>query len=115
MRLIWADRIKAELGTAHPGSACPWLWLADFTSAADASCGAGRRCCGFGGLFSMKQPELSVAMADDKIDGIVASGATELVGCDQSCLFHLEGRMRRRNIDLPVRHLAEVLDEATSG
>ncbi len=70
------------------------------------------RCCGFGGLFSVKQPEMSVAMADDKVDSLLASGADALVGCDQSCLMHLEGRLRRRDEDLPVRHLAEVLDEA---
>jgi L-lactate dehydrogenase complex protein LldE len=73
------------------------------------------RCCGFGGLFSVKQPEMSVAMADEKIDAIVESKADVLVGCDQSCLMHLEGRMRRRNIDTPVRHLAEILDEAADG
>jgi len=72
------------------------------------------RCCGFGGLFSVKQPEISVAMADDKVDGIEASGAGVLVGCDQSCLMHLEGRLRKRGSTLPVRHLAEVLDEAQS-
>ncbi len=71
------------------------------------------RCCGFGGLFSVKQPETSVAMADDKIDTLLTTGATELVGCDASCLLHLEGRLRRRGEALPVRHLAEVLDEAT--
>lgn len=73
------------------------------------------RCCGFGGLFSVKQPETSVAMADDKIDSLLAAGADTLVGCDQSCLLHLEGRLRRRGEDLPVRHLAEVLDEALQG
>lgn len=70
------------------------------------------RCCGFGGLFSMKQPETSVAMADDKADSLACTEAEVLVGCDQSCLMHLEGRLRRRGSDLPVRHLAEVLDEA---
>lgn len=75
---------------------------------------AADRCCGFGGLFSVKQPETSVAMADDKIDALDGSGAQTLAGCDQSCLMHLEGRLRRRGIDLPVKHLAEVLDEATS-
>jgi L-lactate dehydrogenase complex protein LldE len=69
------------------------------------------RCCGFGGLFSVKQPETSVAMADDKIDALEPTGAEILVGCDQSCLMHLEGRMRRRGIDIPVRHLAEILDD----
>lgn len=71
------------------------------------------RCCGFGGTFAMKQPETSVAMADDKIDGLLATGATELVGCDQSCLLHLAGRLERRGeTAIRVRHLAEVLDEA---
>lgn len=73
------------------------------------------RCCGFGGTFSVKQPETSVAMADDKIDGIAESEAEALVGCDQSCLMHLEGRMRRLGNKMPVKHLAEVLDEAGHG
>jgi L-lactate dehydrogenase complex protein LldE len=73
------------------------------------------RCCGFGGLFSVKQPETSVAMADDKLDTLAATTATELIGCDQSCLLHLEGRLRRRGDERTVvRHLAEVLDEATA-
>jgi len=72
-------------------------------------------CCGFGGTFSVKQPEMSVAMADAKIDSLLAAGAEMVVGCDQSCLMHLEGRMRRRGIRLPVRHLALVLDEALGG
>jgi L-lactate dehydrogenase complex protein LldE len=73
------------------------------------------RCCGFGGLFSVKQPEISVAMADDKVDGILASGATMVVGCDQSCLLQLEGRLRRRGETIAVKHLAQVLDEAMGG
>jgi len=70
------------------------------------------RCCGFGGTFSVKQPEMSVAMADDKADGIDASGADEVVGCDLSCLMQLQGRLRKRGSSLPVRHLAQVLDDA---
>jgi len=70
------------------------------------------QCCGFGGTFAVKQPELSVAMADAKIDSLLAAGAEMVVGCDQSCLMHLEGRMLRRGVRLPVRHLALVLDEA---
>ena len=76
---------------------------------------AADRCCGFGGLFSVKQPELSVAMADDKIDALLPTGADLLVGCDQSCLMHLEGRLRKRGLAVRVRHLAEVLDEAATG
>jgi L-lactate dehydrogenase complex protein LldE len=72
---------------------------------------ADERCCGFGGLFSVKQPETSVAMADDKIDSLQTTDAEVLVGCDASCLMHLRGRMERRGLDMPVKHLAEVLDE----
>lgn len=69
-------------------------------------------CCGFGGTFAVKQPEISVAMADAKVHSLVESDAEVVVGCDQSCLMHLEGRMRRLGVDLPVRHLASVLDQA---
>jgi L-lactate dehydrogenase complex protein LldE len=71
---------------------------------------AQERCCGFGGTFSVKQPETSVAMADDKIDSLKESDAQVLVGCDQSCLLHLSGRLRHRGETIPVLHLAEVLD-----
>jgi len=69
------------------------------------------RCCGFGGLFSVKLPEASVAMADEILDAAVAAGAREVVSCDSSCLLHLSGRAARREIDLRFRHLAEVLEE----
>jgi L-lactate dehydrogenase complex protein LldE len=68
------------------------------------------RCCGFGGTFSVKLPEVSTAMADEKLDEVVASGCTTLVGCDLSCLMHLDGRAKRRGLNITVRHLAEVLD-----
>ena len=67
------------------------------------------RCCGFGGTFSVKLPEVSVAMADEKLDEAVATGCATVVGCDLSCLVHLEGRARRRGLPLEFRHLAEVL------
>jgi L-lactate dehydrogenase complex protein LldE len=74
-----------------------------------------QRCCGFGGLFSVKQPEISVAMADEKLDSLAETTATCLVGADLSCLFQLEGRMRALEIDLPVRHVAEMLDRESTG
>ena len=70
---------------------------------------ADERCCGFGGLFSVKQPELSVAMADDKLRSLDDAGADVLVGCDASCLMHLEARARRLGMAIEVKHLAEVL------
>lgn len=67
------------------------------------------RCCGFGGLFSVKLPEASTAMADDVLDAAVATGASRMVGCDTSCLMHLRGRAQRRGLELQFAHLAEVL------
>lgn len=72
------------------------------------------QCCGFGGLFSVKLPEVSVAMADAVLDGITATGASRVVGCDASCLLHLEGRSQRRELGLDFSHLAEVVDTATA-
>jgi L-lactate dehydrogenase complex protein LldE len=72
------------------------------------------RCCGFGGLFSVKLPEVSTAMADEVLDAVTATGATRVVGCDVSCLMHLAGRSSRRGLGLRFAHLAEVLDGSTS-
>jgi L-lactate dehydrogenase complex protein LldE len=66
-------------------------------------------CCGFGGLFSVKYPEISERMADDKIADACATGADTLVGGDLGCLLHLKGRMARQGKSLEVRHAAEVL------
>ena len=54
------------------------------------------RCCGFGGLFSVKLPELSVAMADEKLADLAATEPDVLVGCDTSCLAELARAARPR-------------------
>jgi len=66
-------------------------------------------CCGFGGLFSVKYPEISARMADDKIADAAATGADMLIGGDLGCLLHLERRMKRTGKTMRVRHAAEVL------
>jgi L-lactate dehydrogenase complex protein LldE len=66
-------------------------------------------CCGFGGFFSVKYPDVSARMADDKIADVVGTGADMLVGGDLGCLLHLSGRMARRGETLAVRHAAEVM------
>ncbi|HMF95162.1 MAG TPA: (Fe-S)-binding protein [Vicinamibacterales bacterium] len=68
-------------------------------------------CCGFGGLFSIKNAEISASMMDRKLAAIAASGADRLVSCDLGCLMHLEGGLRRRGAAIKVQHLAEFLDE----
>src|SRR3989442_13725876 len=64
-------------------------------------------CCGFGGTFSVRQPEVSLAMADEKLGG--ASAADALVAADPGCLMHLRGRATRTGAALPVVHLATAL------
>lgn len=66
-------------------------------------------CCGFGGLFCVKYPDISEAMADAKIADVKATGAPMLVGGDLGCLLHLAGRARRAGVALEVRHAAEIL------
>jgi L-lactate dehydrogenase complex protein LldE len=72
------------------------------------------RCCGFGGTFSVKLPEASVAMADEKLRALAAAepAADVLVGCDTSCLMHLQTRAEKAGNPVHVRHLAEVLAAA---
>jgi L-lactate dehydrogenase complex protein LldE len=65
-------------------------------------------CCGFGGTFSVRQPEVSVAMADDKLADAARSGAEALVTADPGCLLHLRARAARAG-GPPVVHLATVL------
>jgi L-lactate dehydrogenase complex protein LldE len=72
------------------------------------------RCCGFGGTFSVKLPETSVTMADEKLRALAegAPDADVLVGCDTSCLMHLQARADATDRPVHVRHLAEVLAAA---
>jgi L-lactate dehydrogenase complex protein LldE len=65
-------------------------------------------CCGFGGTFSVRQPEVSLAMADDKLAGASAVQAETLVTADPGCLMHMRGRAERAG-GLPVVHLATAL------
>jgi L-lactate dehydrogenase complex protein LldE len=67
-------------------------------------------CCGFGGTFAVKMPDVSTAMADEKIKALEKSGADTLISGDSSCLMHLKGRLKRTGHDTRVLHLAQVLD-----
>ncbi len=66
-------------------------------------------CCGFGGTFCAKMPEISAKMADDKLAHAARTGAGILAGGDLGCLLNLAGRARRESIDIEVRHVAEIL------
>jgi L-lactate dehydrogenase complex protein LldE len=66
-------------------------------------------CCGFGGTFSVKNPDVSVAMGSDKARHVRETGAQVLVAPDRSCLMHLGGLLSRSRGGVQVMHLAEVL------
>lgn len=67
-------------------------------------------CCGFGGTFSVKYPEISLAILDQKIEAIERSGANAVVSGDASCLMQIGGRLSRRSSQVKVMHLAELLN-----
>ena len=66
-------------------------------------------CCGFGGTFSVKYPEISTAIAEEKIAGIERSGAGTVVACDSSCLMQIAGLLARRGSPVRCMHIAELL------
>ncbi|MBI4905935.1 MAG: (Fe-S)-binding protein [Acidobacteria bacterium] len=71
--------------------------------------GAAEECCGFGGTFSIKFPEVSGGMARTKIESILATGASTVVSIDSSCLMQLQGAIDRVKAPLRTVHLAEIL------
>jgi L-lactate dehydrogenase complex protein LldE len=66
-------------------------------------------CCGFGGTFSVKYPEISVAILDQKIESIENAGVQAVVAGDASCLMQIGGRLSRKGSKVRVMHLAELL------
>ena len=68
-------------------------------------------CCGFGGTFCAKMPEISGKMVDDKLNDALATGASILVGGDLGCLLNIAGRARRLGKEIEVRHIAELLHQ----
>ncbi len=67
------------------------------------------KCCGFGGTFSVKYPDISSAILEEKVDNIVASGADAVVGCDVSCLMNIQGMLNRRNSSVKALHIVQIL------
>jgi L-lactate dehydrogenase complex protein LldE len=70
-------------------------------------------CCGFGGAFCVKYPDISARLASDKIDNARATGADTLLAGDMGCLMNIAGRLHREGSDMKVYHVAEVLAGAT--
>ncbi|HSK32186.1 MAG TPA: (Fe-S)-binding protein [Propionicimonas sp.] len=73
------------------------------------------QCCGFGGTFSVKNPDVSVAMGGDKARHVASTGAEYLVTGDNACLMHIGGLLHRQNAGIKTLHLAELLAHTESG
>jgi L-lactate dehydrogenase complex protein LldE len=66
-------------------------------------------CCGFGGTFCVKYPDISTRMATDKAAGIESTNADMLLAGDMGCLLNIAGRLSRMNVKIAVHHVAEIL------
>lgn len=70
-------------------------------------------CCGFGGTFCIKYPEISDKMLAEKTADIAATGADTLLAGDLGCLLNMAGKLQRQGSAVRVRHVAEVLADMT--
>jgi L-lactate dehydrogenase complex protein LldE len=66
-------------------------------------------CCGFGGTFSVKYPEISLAILDQKIEAIERAKVDAVISGDASCLMQIGGRLSRKGSPVKVMHIAELL------
>jgi len=66
-------------------------------------------CCGFGGSFAVKFESISIAMADQKVNNALATGADYIISTDLSCLMHLDGYIRHKGYSIKTMHIADVL------
>jgi L-lactate dehydrogenase complex protein LldE len=70
------------------------------------------RCCGFGGSFFLKYPDISAAMAADKVHDVIGSGADVVVGCDMGCLMQIQKHLIRLGSGIKALHIAQLLTMA---
>ena len=70
-------------------------------------------CCGFGGTFCIKYPEISNKMVGEKTIDIARTGADTLLAGDMGCLLNMAGKLKREGSDIKVRHVAEILADMT--
>jgi L-lactate dehydrogenase complex protein LldE len=72
-------------------------------------------CCGFGGTFSVKYPEISTRLVSNKVSDLAQTSADALLGGDLGCLLNIAGRLRREGSATKVFHIAEVLAGMADG
>lgn len=109
---------RREMGS-HQTSAALLAGLSRVSVVAQAR---GEECCGFGGTFAMRHPDISAAIVSDKVDSLVATGAERVVSADSGCLMNILGHAAKRDeiagrsaASLPGEHLASFLWRRTSG
>ena len=66
-------------------------------------------CCGFGGSFAVKFESISIAMADQKVHHALDTGSEYIISTDLSCLMHLDGYIRKKELPIKTMHIADVL------
>ena len=74
-----------------------------------------KECCGFGGAFSVRQPEVSAAMVADKVASVEGTGATEVLSGDCGCLMNIGGAAEKKGSSVRARHIASFLMERCYG
>lgn len=66
-------------------------------------------CCGFGGMYSVEEPEVSACMGRDRVAEHMATGAKFITGSDSSCLMHMQGLIDRNKLDIQTIHAVQIL------
>lgn len=66
-------------------------------------------CCGFGGMFSIEETDVSVCMGQDKLKNHIATGAEYITGADSSCLMHMQGIVNREKLPIKFIHVVQIL------
>lgn len=74
-----------------------------------------KECCGFGGTFAVRQPEISAAMVKDKVEALESTAAAKVVSGDCGCLMNITGAMKKAGSAMEGQHIAEFLLERTHG
>ena len=112
VRVTWHSSCHAlrEMGiVAEPKSL-----LAQLTNVELAPLSRERECCGFGGTFAIREPEISAAMVEDKAGDVLATGAPILLSGEGGCLLNIGGYLAAKGEPIAARHVAEFLWERTN-
>jgi len=108
-RLTYHDSCHLLRGLGE--SRAPRAILGDLEGARLVELPGADECCGFGGSFSVRLPEVSTAILDAKLARVEATGADCVVACDAGCLMQMAGGLRRRGSRVRAAHLADVIED----